>query len=257
MWTHLFVHNIQCCYVRSCGEHTTVRRGFNHVSFSFVKLSPNLYCSKGLIARGMALQLWMRWWKRLGCSPFLFCAAWHSQSPDCHQCQKVAHTQQGILSGAHWWDETGWLLPWSEVEWKTNVMEGDRERLCLISQANVSDGSYLAPCSTAVYYPKVAGWCWEEKGTGSPFVIHHSGGLLPLLSDRYMDNCSSCLQTQAHLNEQQAPETIPLLSLSAQVSYREDGVCHIVFFVRPGTLKRAQKGQNVHKLLMCTGVLKT
>lgn len=80
-------------------------------------------------------------------------------------------------------------------------MEGDRERLCLISPANVSDGSYLAPCSAAVYYPKVAGWCWEEKRTGSPFVIHHSGGLLPLLSDRYMDNCSSCLQTPAHLNE--------------------------------------------------------
>ncbi len=120
---------------------------------------------------------------------------------DCHPCQEVAHTQRGILSGAHWWDETGWLLPRSEVEWKTNVMVGDRERLCLISPANVSDGSYLAPCSAAVYYPKVAGWCWEEKRTGSPFVIHHSGGLLPLLSDRYMDNCSSCLQTPAHLNE--------------------------------------------------------
>lgn len=124
-----------------------------------------------------------------------------SQSPDCNQCQKVAHTQRGILSRAHWWDETGWLLPRSEVEWKTNVMEGDRERLCLISPANVSDGSYLAPCSAAVYYPKVAGRCWEEKRTGSPFVIHHSGGLLPLLSDRYMDNCSTCLQMPAHLNE--------------------------------------------------------
>lgn len=107
------------------------------------------------------------------------------------------HSTRGILAGAHWWNETGWLLPQSEVEWKTNVMEGDRECLCLISLANVSDGSYLAPCSVAVYYPKVAGRCWEEKRTGSPFVIHHSGGLLPLLSDRYMDNCSSCLQTSA------------------------------------------------------------
>lgn len=31
-----------------------------------------------------------------------------------------------------------------KAEWKTNVTEGDRERLCLISAANVSDGSYLA-----------------------------------------------------------------------------------------------------------------
>lgn len=76
-------------------------------------------------------------------------------------------------------------------------MEGDRERLCLISPDNVSDGSYLAPCSVTVYYPKVAGRCCEEKRTRSPFVIHHSGGLLPLLSDRYMDKCSSCLQTSA------------------------------------------------------------
>lgn len=167
-------------------------------SFCFVqkKLTPLLR-----VCLLKVLQLWMKQWKRTGWSPFFSCAAWHSQSPDCHQCQKVAHTQRGILSGAHWWDETGWLLPRSEVEWKTNVMEGDRERLCLISPANVSDGSYLAPCSAAVYYPKVAGWCWEEKRTGSPFVIHHSGGLLPLLSDRYMDNCSACLQTPAHLNE--------------------------------------------------------
>lgn len=112
-------------------------------------------------------------------------------------------------------------------------MEGDRERLCLISPANVSDGSYLPPCSAAVYYPKVAGRCWEEKRTGSPFVIHHSGGLLTLLSDRYMDNCSSCLQTSAHLNEQQAQETIPLHSLSVQVSYRVEGVCRISFFAHP------------------------
>lgn len=97
------------------------------------------------------------------------------------------------------------------------------ESVCVLSaRANVSDGSYLALCSTTVYYPKVAGWCWEEERTGSPFVIHHSGGLLPLLSDLNTDKCSSCLQMPALLNEQQAQKMIPLLSISVQVSSRED-----------------------------------
>lgn len=107
-------------------------------------------------------------------------------------------------------------------------MEGDGERLCLISSANVSDGSYLALCSTTVYYPKVAGWCREEERTGSPFVIHHSGGLLPLLSDCNMDKCSSCLQMPTHLNEQQAKKMIPLLSISVQVSQREGKKHHVI-----------------------------
>lgn len=35
-------------------------------------------------------------------------------------------------------------------------------------------------------------------------MIHHSGGLLPLLSDCNMDKCGTCLQMPAHLNEQRA-----------------------------------------------------
>lgn len=168
MWTHLFVHNNQCCYVRSCGEHTTVRRGFNHVSFSFVKLSPNLYCSKGLIARGMALQLWMRWWKRLGCSPFLFCAAWHSQSPDCHQCQKVAHTQQGILSGAHWWDETGWLLhglKWNEKQMSWRVTES----VCVLSARPTWVMALIWPPAPQLFIiRRWQGGAGKRRGLGAP-----------------------------------------------------------------------------------------
>lgn len=104
-----------------------------------------------------------------GCSSLFFCAAWHSQSPDYHQCQRVAHTQRGFLSGAHWWDETGWLLPWSEVEWKTNVMEGDRERLCLISLANVSDGSYLPPPALRLFIIlRWQGGAGKRRGLGAP-----------------------------------------------------------------------------------------
>lgn len=40
-------------------------------------------------------------------------------------------------------------------------------------------------------------------------MIHHSGGLLPLLSDCNMDKCGTCLQMPAHLNEQRAQKMIP------------------------------------------------
>lgn len=59
-------------------------------------------------------------------------------------------------------------------------------------------------------------------------MIHHSGGLLPLLSDFNMDKCSSCLQMPTHLNEQQEEKTIPLLSLSVQVSQREGKKHHFI-----------------------------
>lgn len=39
---------------------------------------------------------------------------------------------------------------------------------------------------------------------------------------------------------------IPLLSLSVQVSYREDGVCHIVFFARSDVQAHTEKPANVY-----------
>lgn len=39
---------------------------------------------------------------------------------------------------------------------------------------------------------------------------------------------------------------IPLLSLSVQVSYREDGVCHIVFFAHSDMHAHTKKQANVY-----------
>lgn len=65
------------------------------------------------------------------------------------------------------------------------------------------------------------GGAGKGERTGSPSVIHHSGGLLPLLSDCNMDKCGTCLQMPAHLNEQKAQKMIPLLFILVQVSLRE------------------------------------
>lgn len=84
---------------------------------------------------------------------------------------------------------------WSGMK---NKCHGGWQRASVSYQSGQCEWWFLSGlCSVAVYYPKVAGQCWEERRTGSPFVIHHSGGLLPLLSDCYMDNRSSCLQTPA------------------------------------------------------------
>lgn len=40
-------------------------------------------------------------------------------------------------------------------------------------------------------------------------MIHHSRGLLSLLSDCNMDKCGTCLQMAAHLTEQRAQKMIP------------------------------------------------
>lgn len=81
---------------------------------------------------------------------------------------------------------------------------------------NVTDGSYLAPCPTAVYYPEVAGWCWEEERTGSPSAIHHSGGLLPSYLTATWITAPLVYGPPAHLNErQEAGNDSCALSISA------------------------------------------
>lgn len=78
------------------------------------------------------------------------------------------------------------------------------------------------PCAPRLFIIlRWQGGAGKGERTGSPFVIHHSGGLLPLLSDCNMDKCGTCLQMPAHLNEQLAQKMIPLLFLLVQVSLGE------------------------------------
>lgn len=78
------------------------------------------------------------------------------------------------------------------------------------------------PCAPRLFIIlRWQGGAWKGERTGSPFVIHHSGGLLPLLSDCNMDKCGTCLQMAAHLNERRAQKMIPLFFLLVQVSLRE------------------------------------
>lgn len=98
-----------------------------------------------------------------------------------------------------------------------------RERASVSYQCGQREWWLLSgPCAPWLFIIlRWQGGAGKREWTGSPFMIHHSGGLFPLLSDCNKDNCGTCLQMPANWNEQQVQKMIPLLFLLVQVSLME------------------------------------
>lgn len=77
------------------------------------------------------------------------------------------------------------------------------------------------PCAPRLFIIlRWQGGAGKGERTGSPFVIHHSGGLLPLLSATRI-SAALVYRCQPIPIEQRAQKMIPLLFLLVQVSLRE------------------------------------
>lgn len=147
-------------------------------------------------------------------------AAWVTSQPSVSEGGTTPRKGGGGRLGWVRWNRLTSPSVWGGMK---NKCHGGWQRASVSYQHGQREWWLLSgPCAPRLFIIlRWQGGAGKGERTGSPFVIHHSGGLLPLLSDCNMDKCGTCLQMPAHLNEQLAQKMIPLLFLLVQVSLGE------------------------------------
>lgn len=136
-------------------------------------------------------------------------AAVHSSSV---QHDTVSHLTAISVKGWHTLSGGSWVEPIDEMKqvdfslglkWNEKQMSWRvTESVCVLSARPMWVMALICPPAPRLFIIlRWQGGAGKRRGLGAPSWSITPEVSFPLLSDRYMDNCSSCLQTPAHLNE--------------------------------------------------------